>query len=517
MLVDWIKLNCPIEDIELFISTLTLQRIISVDEVTGEIINATAIEYRKDERRQVLFSTYERKIPFGSYEAIAKTTYYRDLMTGLQLPTKHNLEISGSPHCNHYAGYNYQRFSFGQLLEEINLLTRVFNLDPAKTEIHGIEIGVNIPVSFPVYPFLRDNLLMYSGSAFQLMKGRAGSCGVIGFEVSDRSQDVPKVYDKALQNNLPVNLMRWELHYKRMQPILNHLAKDKLYLSDLQERDTISQLANLLLGCWDNVLIGDIAIPIHNLPISPSDKRLMEDGLLKDYWRKLRYKDTEAFKYQRRKFKKFTQHYGENLHEKIRELIIKELEVLSIASPNLPTVKNDRFPISHSSVQCKYGEKDNRHDHSTNNNLININYTDQDKGQQKLINSCQCCGKDISHQKKGSKYCSKQCRNRMSNAINNPKRKRTSVADQIINQALRKLDTVTEEQQYINSRHKLERLRARMQVNKLIFNNMEKKTIKTRASKVKASAVIQPEVPVSTECLRAAMLKRIRDKALTSK
>lgn len=441
-MIDWIKLTYAIDDIDTFLSSLTLQRIILVDDVTGELISSSNVEYRKDEKRMVWYSTYEKEIPFGTYKAILKITHYRDLVTDEQLPCKHNLEITGSPHCNHFGGTNYQRFNFQQLQREIQILIEAFSLNPQKTEIHVIEIGVNLLVPFVVYPFLRNCLLLYSGSQFQLMRAKSGGSKLIGFEVTGRSQDVPKVYDKGKQHSQQLNVLRWEMHYSKMQPVLKYLGKSKLYLSDLWNPAVISKLCSLLLDSWDKVLVGDNSIDIGKLPLSPADKRLLEDGLMRDFWTLLQDRGREEYKYQRRKFIKLTAQYGCNNHAEIKKLIINEIDLLSKMSPNLPTVENEKFPEFTGSVKGKYSETGIITDQVNATNLININYKDQGK---KLINRCLCCGKDISQQKKGSRFCSskfvgeaaaKKCRNTISNKTNNPKRKRVKMADELINQAL---------------------------------------------------------------------------------
>jgi len=377
------------------------------------------------------------------------------------MPSRSWLEITGSIHCNSHGGKNTNRFTYDQLYDEIQLLVDTFNIDPELTEIHTLEVGMNLYVLFAVFPFLKNCLLQFNNKSFDRM-------GKIGFHIADRSQGIPKLYAKASQ------VLRWEMKFIKMQPVLRHLKKEYegLCLADLGNQIILDKLFQLLLKSWDQVLLCDDDIDIDSLPVSPADKELMRFGCMKDYWTKLKgngTKDYEHFRYKKDRFTDLTKQFGKDMHSQIKELLVNEYDLLSNLSRNLPTAHNHRFPVPTVYMVDRIRESDN----ITNKEIININNKGSlGKEAEKLIKRCRCCGRDISHQKKSSVYCSikffplaKQCRNKISNQKNNPKRKRARVADELISQAL---SAPSPHERIIKSKLRLEELRSRMRANGII-------------------------------------------------
>jgi hypothetical protein len=140
----------------------------------------------------------------------------------------HHIIINGSLHKNFYNGYNWQRFTYANLQTQIIQLCNALHIGPELLEIQILEVGVNVQTVFPPFNFLQNNLLLYRTKIFkQYKKGKDGK------ELGFYCEGLPevKIYDKGKQNNLPFNLMRFELKYKKSSAIKKGAIK---YLSDLQ-------------------------------------------------------------------------------------------------------------------------------------------------------------------------------------------------------------------------------------------------------------------------------------------
>ena len=210
-----------------------------------------------------------------------------------------------------------------------------------------------------------------------------------------------KVYDKGQQNNLPYNLMRFELRFNKMQK-LNRMGIK--CLADLKDKDKVYNLYPLLSQAWNDVLLFDDNINVEHLPIKKSDKELLRKGESYKYWKKLIKENVRQYNSQRTKFKNLIKTHGKNEHQIIGELIKNEWENLFKNCTNLPTVQNEKL---------------NEFTVKINSNIVQKRY-------------CKTCGKDISHQTNDSIFCSPKyvgdktahkCRNADSNPRNNLRKK----------------------------------------------------------------------------------------------
>ena len=154
------------------------------------------------------------------------------------------------------------------------------------------------------------------------------------------SQYSLKIYDKGKQNNLPFNLMRYEIRFTKMAIIKNRGVKN---LNSLKIRETVGDLISLLISSWDNVLIYDNAINIKDRKIKPKHRRILINGNNPNYWEQLKEKNKREFNYQRNVFKQLVKKYGSNLHSQIKELIKKEWELLTNNCTNLPAVNTNNL------------------------------------------------------------------------------------------------------------------------------------------------------------------------------
>ena len=179
------------------------------------------------------------------------------------------------------------------------------------------------------------------------------------------------------------------------------------FLADLLNEDKVINLLPMLLEAWQNVLIFDIEnlqklAKTYNLKENEID--LLTTGQNPKYWERLKKENKRQFNYQREKFKTLVIKNGNNWQLLTKGLIQNEWETLFKNCTNLPSGENDKL----------------------------YKFTIKIKGKNVQNRFCQSCGKDISSQKSGSKFCSEkfvgeasahQCRNYSNNPANNLKNK----------------------------------------------------------------------------------------------
>lgn len=265
--------------------------------------------------------------------------------------TTYNLIIDGSLHKNYFGGSNYKPFNLGALKSELNHIQKELKISLNKADIHNIEFGVNIPFPYPVYPYLRKNLISYKGESFNRYNpDKKGVC--LGYSCILTQYSV-KIYDKGKQHNLPDNLMRFELRFLRMQKL-----KEIKTLSDLPELLKIQSLLPLLTEAWNNVLLNDCSIDLKNPELKEEQREILKNGRNPKYWEILKETDSRRFYYERDLFKKLVSKLGKNEHNLILELINLEWQNLTGICTNLPSGKTPKLYEFTVKVKGKNVQKD---------------------------------------------------------------------------------------------------------------------------------------------------------------
>jgi hypothetical protein len=316
-MIDGIKLYYHLNDFEKWKQSVSIDFFTLIDKNTGEL---------KDKQRVIkgrLQTTIKHIGKFENYFIKVIETIKHNIQ-GNKL-TSYFMEISGSLHKNYFGGQNYSPFNFNDLQNELFKIEKGLNISFDATSLVNIEIGVNIITPYEVTPFLRNNLLSYKGNIFnEYMQDRDGL--VLG-KYCKLSQYSLKIYDKGRQNNLPINLMRYELRFTKMAIIKNRGVK---CLNSLKNKETVYELITLLINSWDNVLIYDNSINLKDRKVKPKHRRILLNGNNPKYWEQLKEKNKREFNYQRKVFKKLVKEYGTNLHTQIKEMIKTEWELLNI-------------------------------------------------------------------------------------------------------------------------------------------------------------------------------------------
>lgn len=329
-MIDGIKLYYHLTDFEKWKQNVNIDLFTLTDKYTGEI----------KENQRVIKGQFQKTIKYtGKFE-----TYFISIKETVKHNLKSNnsisyfMEITGSLHKNYFGGQNYSPFQINDLQIELTKIERELNISFDLANLVNIEIGVNINTPFEVMPFLRNNLLSYKGNSFNdYMPDREGF--ILG-KYCKLSQYSIKIYDKGKQNNLPYNLMRFEVRFTKMAIMKNRGVKN---LNSLTVTETVCNLISLLINSWDNVLIYDNSINIKDRKIKPKHRRVLINGNNPKYWEQLKENNKRDFNYKRNVFKQLVKKYGVNLHDQIKELIKKEWELLTNNCTNLPAVNTNNM------------------------------------------------------------------------------------------------------------------------------------------------------------------------------
>ena len=327
-MIDGIKLYYHLTDFEKWKRSVNIDFFMLTDNYTGEIkLNHSVIKGQ-------IQTTIKYTGKFETYFISIKETIRQNLNGSKS--KSYFMELKGSLHKNYFEGQNYSPFNFNDLQIELLKIERGLNISFDLVNLVNIEIGVNIVTPFEVTPFLRNNLLSYKGNSFNdYMPDNKGF--VLG-KYCKLSQYSLKIYDKGKQNNLPFNLMRYEIRFTKMAILKNRGVKN---LNSLKVTEIVCDLISLLINSWDNVLIYDNSINLKDRKIKPKHRRVLINGNNPKYWEQLKEKNKREFNYQRNEFKRMVKSYGNNLHNQIKQLIKTEWELLTKNCTILPAVNTD--------------------------------------------------------------------------------------------------------------------------------------------------------------------------------
>jgi len=146
-------------------------------------------------------------------------------------------------------GFNGNTFNYTQLCYVLKDLNNKFNINLGQSILRNIEFGLNIAHQFNTEKIL-DNLMFHKGKLFCNPKST-------NYKELLHTQYRIKCYNKSLQYGIKNNLMRYEIHFKKMKQV-NDI--DIVYLSDLKNRSLLNKVKNVLLIYWKEILFYDYTI-----------------------------------------------------------------------------------------------------------------------------------------------------------------------------------------------------------------------------------------------------------------
>jgi len=310
------------------------------------------------------------------------------------------IELSGSVHKHQQQGTNYKDYTFIDVVTTINQICDLLKLPPDKFIIRHIEYGLNIATKHSAKDIL-NSIIAYNGIGYEIRKYN----GLGYLKRFGLSQYDLKVYDKSKQYGLSNNILRFELKVCKMQYFKTkgiHLNT----LADLLNNTLYYSLFRTLHKCFEGLYLFDYRICLNAIK-TVREQLILTECINTNYWKQ--YRDTHSAKGYTKKvnrFKDLVKKYApDNLKLYLKtEIQNKWFELLN-STPILPPAKNSNVPQFYPLIVGNINPDSKRY--------------------------CLTCGKDISHQKNSSLFCSeklngpegKKCRNKLSNLKRDEKRK----------------------------------------------------------------------------------------------
>lgn len=318
--------------------------------------------------------------------------------------------VLGSWHKLHHDGNNYEQFTHGQFTRSVYKFCKLFGLQPSELRLLQMEYGLNFEPPISAKEMIRAFVCNSNGKPFSAMRSNGGASLGIVCELTEYST---KIYNKGYQYSLPYELVRFEQKvtcgkYIRRMGIVN--------LSDLLRPEVWHQLSTELVKTQQALIMREPSI---NMTLLTTKRQLFiakaGDAM---YWQQLTPKDRLKAK---TKLSEYVQKFATgNIKNQLKTIFERTFETI------LPDLKKGYvFPegIFHQSDALK-NDKGVCFPNSINYGIHSREDSAKDAPTER---KCITCGRDISGQKTGSKFCSeklfgkaaKKCRNTDSNPRNN--------------------------------------------------------------------------------------------------
>lgn len=329
------------------------------------------------------------------------------------------IEFQGSLH-QYIRTTNHDDFTLPQLFEVIRELHEKFSINPFNDFLHNIEFGVNVHIPVSAKEFL-NSIVSFKGKEYNRHDFKKNS-QQITFKFR---QYEFKLYTKGLQYGLHESLLRVEIKVRRMAFL--HSKRIPLRTSaDLLNKTVHERLGMVLTDFFSQLIVHDPQIKIERL--NKREQTLLRDGRNPKHWPTLK---TKTYQKKRKRFRELIKRHSKtNIQETILKLITEKWRQLSATDPEtdnqiqnfLNNFNKENVPVFTESNHPVYSPPEKSkctsfypYTYSQNSTIPNSE------------RKCLSCGRDISKQRPGSKFCSerlygrsaKQCRNNDSNPRNN--------------------------------------------------------------------------------------------------
>ncbi len=330
--------------------------------------------------------------------------------------------IAGSLHKHaKETAINWDDFTLTELSETLNGLADNYGLDLEKSIIHTLEIGVNICLDYSPKRIFQS-VICHKGKPFDHIDRKNRSLGIS----CEHTDYIIKLYNKAKQSQLPENegyILRYELKLKRQRMIEPYNIRT---LADLKNVENLTTLIALLLEKLAEIVFFDFSLSTKELTDMQrmnwerySNPKYWESLNRRQYYNARQLYDALCVKYE-------ALDYGKMIAEKV---IKKWFELSEIKQETV-----GHFPQLFERIESAFGRTFSKLEYLLENVLFDHQKTKKENNQNFVEKSgrfCVSCGRDISHQKKGSRFCSekefgkeaKRCRNKDSNRRLGLKRK----------------------------------------------------------------------------------------------
>ncbi len=214
---------------------------------------------------------------------------------------------------------NYNDFTYSQLCKTIDYLQSKL-IGIGNTKITMLEFGLNVFTPIPAEVIIRENIIRHKQKEHNHHVKFKGKGEYLQFDYADF---YIKIYDKAKQNNLNYNMLRFEVKFIRKRGF-NKLG---IYnLSDLKLKENLSRLFTYLLNRFDEMVIID-SFPYLS---SEDDLQTLKNYLDKRYWIDIdkRYSRQTKLKHKKKFEKLLHKHNLLKIKSEIRKELIDKFNFL---------------------------------------------------------------------------------------------------------------------------------------------------------------------------------------------
>ncbi|GAB7086049.1 hypothetical protein JCM15579A_21450 [Marinifilum fragile] len=334
---------------------------------------------------------------------------------------KGKAKIKGSIHKFFNDGdHNINRFTYEDFIEAVGQLS-IFGVNPENARLKSFEIGLNLDTSvskIETKTFLESVLYCRGAERSEMeLNGKTG----YGYAYKTTNATY-KFYDKGEQSKVQSELLRVETKFTRMRAVENY----GIYtLADLLDETKLSRLiSDKFLKAIDETIFfeWDQIKTTRRLPAKYKSK--FKDLRNPDWWIKDERSRRERHRNKLLLEKLINQYAKRNIKNILKDLISLEITCF------LRSKKGYEYTTFESLKN--WNQTNNAQKKGTvTQRIVCADSTDQ-REVKKEKRYCLTCGKDITHQKKGSKYCNDQrkCRDKAYNLKVSEKKKVKQTAKQ---------------------------------------------------------------------------------------
>lgn len=385
---DFLKLDCQGAFWRYWLDNPTLDFPLEISERTGEVLDKS----RTAKINNIEFKIIPSETNKGHYHC----------------------QISGSLHKFHNAGrHNANDFKFDDFIGEIHKIASKYDAKPEKTVVKSFEYGINIklPPDLSCKQVI-ESLVSMPTKRFSQMNMKNVKFGKMA---SFTDHDL-KFYDKSgqLSDNelfnreikLKSNILRIEIRVNKtrfleQKRIALKQPGNPLLLADLMQRSFAQRMGEVLTEMVSQVIYYE-KIDTHNL--TRNQERKLLSLMSGNYWENLNNQQRYRAKQQLDELLKKCKHNQISAYI-LKATIDKINEMLASSGKNSIQKHQPAAPINTTKTPYKC--------------RVQMSHPDKKEKKQKTKRYCATCGRDITHQREGSKYCSekiygtagKRCRN----------------------------------------------------------------------------------------------------------
>lgn len=393
---DGVKINCSFLDFHQWETHPDLDFTLPVSAKTGEVLP----ESRRAKFKEMLFRiTPSRKSP-GLMWCYAEGSLHRFANGGAD---------------------NSDQFTFDAFCATVQELARNFGIDPQRANLENLEFGLNIALPIPANDYLKT-LICHGDRPFVEMSRDKKDLG----KLVERQRYTFKLYDKGQQAETgDRNILRVEIKVSRMEFLKPYGITTLAHLTDPAK---VAPLGNVLAQAFADVICYDGSIKESSQ--SEKERMMLKDFQNPKWWADL---DKRRRYYYRQVYAEMMEKHGANntqlsvvyeVQKQWAKLIQQAAESLDFLTGEKTAVHKENLDFLTVRMKGYKVQLDNniiyKYKRVENENILPESPT-QNTPELSVKTSafCGCCGRDISRQRTGSRFCSvahfgpgaKKCRN----------------------------------------------------------------------------------------------------------